>query len=227
MFLTLDDQPPVVESLEVPREVLKNTSVTATATVIPPASKIKEALFFFGAAADVEKAKAAGQTVQGRPTDESARTWQAVLPVPKDTLGKLAVTARFTSGVNLSESLTEQVTVVAPPPPPDAANGASKKEKPTEPGAIKGVVRAEARLPQPGLDVFLYAVDPDAKEAKDKYKYLQSQKATPQGVFIFKDLKPGLYMVYSVKASTSRKGSTEVTVPPGQTAQADLELLLP
>ncbi|MCA1686970.1 MAG: hypothetical protein LC745_13575, partial [Planctomycetia bacterium] len=110
--LTLDDQPPEVVSLYAPAKVAKGTLlIPVKGTVVPPASGIKEVVFFVGRRADVEKAREAGVFARGQPGATPGRDWEADLLLPKDVVGPVLVSARFTSGVDLSSFSTVEVTV--------------------------------------------------------------------------------------------------------------------
>jgi hypothetical protein len=224
--LTLDDQSPADLALQAPRQVPRGTStVTVRGNVTPPASGIKEVVFFVGAKADLEKARAAGQAVVARATSSTRTTWEAVLPLPKGAEGEVPVSARFTSGVGLSETITQPITVLAPPPPPPSEEEKAKAKAPPKPGAIAGKV-VEGSLGQTGLPVYLYTLDPDAKK-EEKNMPIASTKTKPGGAYEFKDLKAGQYRVYCVKESNGRRALKTVTVEAGATAQTDLELYLP
>lgn len=224
--LTLDDQVPADLALQAPRQVPRGTSmVTLRGNVTPPASGIKEVLFFVGAKADLEKARAAGQAVLARATSSTQTSWEAVLPLPKGAEGEIPVSARFTSGIGLAETITQPITVLAPPPPPPSEEEKAKAKEPPKPGAIAGKV-VEGSLGQTGLPVYLYTLDPDAKK-EEKNRPIASTTTKPGGAYEFKDLKAGQYNVYCVKESNGRRALKTVSVEAGATAQTDLELYLP
>jgi serine/threonine protein kinase len=220
MDMVLDDLPPQEAALEVPGEVEKGaTHLPAKASVKPPPSGIKEVAFIVGSKADFAKVEAEGKAVGGKPKGDDRRDWEATLPLPKDASGKIIITARFTSGVGLTEFVSAEVAVREPPPPPPAAAASPAPEKP---GAIEGKV-TENDVAQPGQVVLL--LDPKAKDKENPIK--GQQKTAPNGTYSFPDLKPGPYRLYCVKQATNRRAIKDVTVESGKTARQDLELRLP
>jgi hypothetical protein len=223
LLLTLDDQSPEIVSLVVPKQVVRGTPrLPARGSVVPPASGIKDVVFFMGGKADVEKAKAGGVFAQGQPGASPGRDWEAQVPLPKDVVGPVLVSARFTSGVGLSSFETREVMVLPPPPPPVNGADVEKKKAPPRPGAIQGRV-AEGSRAQTGLDVQLYLVDPAGKEAP---KVVATTKSGPKGAFAFKAVNPGLYKLFCRKPATNRCALKDVTVEAGKTNEELLELLL-
>jgi hypothetical protein len=219
MDLDLDDLPPQVVGLEVPPEIEKGAGrIEARATIRPTASGIKEAAFIVGNQSDFAKAEAEGKAIKGKAMAGDPNTWEAVLPVPKDAVGKFVVTARFTSGVGLAAMASEEVIIREPPAPPQAA---AEKPKPEEPGAIGGKV-TENDIAQPGLEVILYDL-----KAKDKENPVKGVRKTgADGTYSFTDLKPGSYRIYCVKPATNRRDVEDVTLESGKTVRKDLDLLL-
>ncbi len=149
----------------------------------------------------------------------SDRTWDATLTIPKDPPAKLFVTARFKSGVGLTEFATEEVEVREPPP--TAEEVAAKKKEPPKPGSVTGVVR-EAGVVRPGLKVYL--MDPNAK---DPAKMVIKDAITKDdGSFAFEEINPGEYMLFCENDNTKRSASPRISVSAGEVTRSDLELLL-
>jgi hypothetical protein len=194
-------------------------------TVTPPVSGIKEAIFFIGTKpADLETARAAGQSAEGKAADKSGTTWLAKLPIPKDKSGEIPVAVRFTSNTDLSTFDYKSYFAKEPPPPPPDESDAAKK-KPVKPGGIAGKVVISDR-PQPGLDVYLISLDPKL-DAKGKADSLKSTKTKPPGgTYEFKELPPGPYQIFC-KYSDGRQANKAVMVEAEKTTEQNLELLLP
>lgn len=224
--LLLDDKPPDKISLELPTKVAHGTkALNVKGTVAPPASGIKEVLFFVGNKADFEKSKTSGLAAAGKATDLSGKAWEALLPLPKDPSGSIVVSARFMSGVGLTQFAAPQEVAIIAPLPTQAEMEAEnvKAKKPPALGSIEGKV-LEGDRPQPGLTVYLLTDDPEAKE-KERNKPLDMKKSAANGSFAFKDLKPGHYRVFCEKASAMRKDLKPVNVESGMAAEVTLSLV--
>jgi serine/threonine protein kinase len=221
MELVFEDQRLRYLVIEVPDRIERGTralSVRASAT--PPPSGIKEVVFFVGTKADFVKAEAVGQLIKGQPSDSQGRSWKAMLPIPKEASGKLAVTARFKSGAGMIGFCTAEVTVSEPPPNPPHLDR-PLLALPTKPGAIEGTVK-EGKLGQAGLSVYL--IDPAAPKETPKVKMT---KTNAEGAFSFKDLEPKTYRLFCQKETSQRKADLEVKVEAGRTVRAELDLRLP
>ena len=83
-------------------------------------------------------------------------------------------------------------------------------------GSIAGTV-VEGLLPQPGLTVELR--DPQQQP-------VASSKTDAQGAFHFAGVKPGKYLVWSVKAASQRVDAAAVDVQAGAESKVDLKLAL-
>jgi hypothetical protein len=96
--------------------------------------------------------------------------------LPPDQKGPVTVTARFTNRVGLTEETTADITLIDPPTT----------------GTIKGKVvqGSTPERPQPGVEVQLK----DAA-AKPEDKPLAATTTNAEGVFTFKNVKPGKYVV--------------------------------
>jgi len=94
--------------------------------------------------------------------------------------GKHKIGVRFVNGAGLSATVTRDVIVFEPPAPRVL-------------GDIKVTVTAgyDPERPQPGLTVTALA---DGKP-------VAAGKTSPQGVYTFKDLKPGAYTIFAVKSA--------------------------
>ncbi|TWT75593.1 hypothetical protein Pla123a_31030 [Posidoniimonas polymericola] len=127
--------------------------------------------------------------------------WVATVPMPAGVPVTL-ITAQVTNGVGLTTSRTIQT------PLQDATLAGL--------GQVAGAVTEGVR-PQPGLPVELR--DPEQKP-------IASAKTDAQGKFLFTKVKPGKYLVWSVKEQSQRTGAAGVEVQPGATATAELKLSL-
>lgn len=136
-------------------------------------------------------------------TRESAGSerWVAAVPVPKGVTS-VRVTAEVTNRVGLVRCLTQTLTVVS-------AEQASL-------GSVAGSVM-EGTRPQPGLAVELRDADQQP---------IAAAKTNAGGEFVFEAVKPGKYLVWSVKSQSQRVGANAIEVKPGATSRADLKLSL-
>jgi hypothetical protein len=220
MDIVSDDLPPQDAAIKLPAEIEEGTTrLDVKATVIPPPSGIREAVFIVGSKTDFARIEAAGKSVRGKASGDDHRVWEATLPLPKDVGGDVVVTARFTSGVGLTAFVSAEAAVRGPAPPPSVA---AAKPAPERPGAIIGNV-TENDVAQPGLIVYL--VDPSANETQNPVK--ATSKTARDGTFSFTDLKPGLYRVHCLKEVNNRRDSKDVTVKSGRSVRQNLNLLLP
>jgi hypothetical protein len=216
--LILDDQKPRNLAIDVRGPIERGTrNLPVKASVTPPPSGIKEVAFIFGRKDDFDKVAAAGGAIQGQPGDSAGRSWSATLPIPKDAPAKLVVTARFKTGVGLTDFAVEEVELTEPAQADEKAKPAAPK-----PGAIEGIVR-EGNLNQAGLDVYL--IDPSAPKDKPSVKKTTTDD---KGAFSFKDLEANKeYRLYCVKRDgiTNRAADKMVMVEADKTAKIELELL--
>ena len=224
--VVLDDRPPQIIQIELPSEIEEGAStIDVSCTVTPPASGITEVAFVVAgketSEADFAKASADNKTIKGKQVKEDdERIWKAQLTVPKDSTGKIIVTARATSGVGLVGLSSQSVSLRSKPAPVTADVAA--KDAPPKPGSIEGNV-VEGPSAQPGLTVYL--LDPNPK---DPAKAVVKEVATKEdGSFVIKDVPPGDYILYCQKDSSKRLDRQRVKVEPGQVLRKNLELLLP
>ena len=216
--LVLDDRLPTATSVDVPDRVERGKDLLVRASAQPPPSKIKDVTLIFGPQADFAKAVGENRSFKARSADPEGRDWSATIPVPKDAPAKLVVTARFTTGVNLTAFQSSlEVTVIDPPRPEDMKPAAPKR------GAIVGTVM-EGDRPQPGLKVGLY----DPMPPPGKKALLDSTDTDAKGMFSFENLEPKLYQVYCRKGDgiTNRSANKGVTVEPGKTHKVEMGLEL-
>ena len=152
MVLVLDDVPPQITHIDVPKEIDSTTPrLTARATVKATESKIKDVAFIVSVGTKGDFAKAETKTVPGKPSAGDPDTWEATLPVPQGSGGKLVVSARATNGVGLTDVAHGETAIREPMPEPAPAAAKPAEDKP---GAIEGKV-TENDVAQPGLLVYL------------------------------------------------------------------------
>ncbi|TWT38384.1 carboxypeptidase-like regulatory domain-containing protein [Blastopirellula retiformator] len=117
-------------------------------------------------------------------------------------LGRNNVTVIATNGVGIQAFKTTSVVVVDQLPPPMAT--------------IRGTV-LEAGRPQPGLTVTLSGADGKA---------IKTSETSPEGDYVFGQLKPGAYKLSVEKAAAARNAKADAVGKPDQTTTVDLNLTL-
>lgn len=127
--------------------------------------------------------------------------WLAAAPMPAGAPAA-TLTVEVTNGVGLVRNKTTTINLISP------ALAAV--------GQVTGAV-TEGTLPQPGLAVELR----DAEQSP-----VASSQTNAQGEFLFKAVKPGKYLVWSIKAQSQRVGAAAVEVKAGVTSRAELRLSL-
>jgi hypothetical protein len=153
-----------------------------------------------------------GRPVDGQPPQESsivvatrdptdAHSWMAKLPLPAGA-PTATVTAQVVNGVGLIRTETTMVTLLSP------AQAAL--------GRVAGAV-TEGVLPQPGLAVQL---------RDENQSPVAAVSTNARGEFLFEAVKPGKYLVWSVKEQSQRVGAAAVEVEAGATAKAEVQLSL-
>lgn len=126
--------------------------------------------------------------------------WSATLALPAASTA--AVTVETTDRVGLVLNKTQQLVLI--------------DEAAASLGSVAGTV-VEGVMPQPDLTVELR--DPQQQP-------VASSKTDAKGVFHFAGVKPGKYLVWSVKAASQRVDAAAVEVQPGAEAKVDLKLAL-
>lgn len=202
--LVIDDTPPqLVKFVKVPPKAQKGKKILVRAIGSDPESGIKEVFFFVGA---LENGKVPPKTalVRAFPGGKGSVTWEAELPLPEDKKGPTDITVQVTNNAGLSNYDKATVELMDTDP---ATTG---------PGNIRGKVVYDG-LPQPDLPVFLY----DAKG-----KVLNKTMTDKEGVFMFTDLKPDQYILYTLKKGSKRDGTANVQVKANETANVSISLKL-
>jgi hypothetical protein len=201
--VTFDNTPPRnIRLLGLPPQLPKGQKVLVRAASDPTISGVARVQFFLGAPVKGEP-PASAALVKGEPA-AGLNEWRAVLD-PGPLTGPVVVGVLFVTNAGQRAVGTAEVEFVDP----------AELAKP-KPGAITGRV-LEQRLPQGGREVFLYD---DKKAAKAK------ATSKPDGSFEFKDLPPGRYSLYTQNEVSNTEATADVDVAPGETAPADLTLLL-
>lgn len=201
--LTLDDTPPEnVQFVKYPAKAQKGTKVLLRAIGNDPESGIKEAVFFAGTPEN-DKVPAKIELIQAVPAGKNGAAWEAQFPLPEKK-GVTPITVAMTNKVGLTRFDTVNIELMDTDP---ATTG---------PGSIKGKVLF-GELSQQNLPVYLY---------DEKGKPLDETKTKPDGTFLFANLKPGNYILYSLNKGAKRDGSAKVPVKANQTAEVTIKLQL-
>lgn len=163
---------------------------------VPPTTKVAKPIAFVPQILDKN-----GKLVPGKTT---AGVYAARFKMP-DTIGKVRVGVVIANNVGLVVGDSAELTVVEPPKPPTTGTLAGR--------VIQG---STPERPQPELTVTLFDADG---------KVVSAQTTTDKGEFKFTDLKPGAYLVGSVKPQDQNaRDSKTGTVSAGKTTKVELEL---
>jgi hypothetical protein len=200
----LDDTPPrSVAFLQSPVQAALNQPIDFVVQALDDISGVQEVNLFLGKPSD-GKPPGDAKLIAAKPLNRSGTQWQVQIPGQQQA-GPIDVTAQATNRVGLSTLVTTSLSIV------DKASSAADTSS-----GIAGQV-LEGGRPQPGLPVTL----------SDATGAVQGSGTTDaQGAFRFDKLKPGKYTVSAVKASSQRKGASQVDVQPGQTANVSIDLSL-
>ncbi|HSQ55294.1 MAG TPA: hypothetical protein VLM40_06070 [Gemmata sp.] len=202
--VVFDGSPPRnVRFLDLPPKARKEQPLAVHATCDPPISGIKEVKFFLGRPQSNAPPQNAPM-IAGKLFDAATNEWRAAIPI-EGQKGMVTVGVQFVTNAGLSRIETQDVELV------DAA----EINKP-EPGKIAGKV-IELRLPQKDRVVFLYDEKGNAKDKK---------RSKDDGTFVFPDVSPGRYFLFTQNEYANTQAKVELEVKPGETAKATLELLL-
>jgi hypothetical protein len=138
--------------------------------------------------------------VVAAPLADQLGAWSATLPLP--VASTAMVTVEVTDRVGTVRNLTRQLVLL--------------DEAVASLGSVAGTV-VEGVMPQPNLTVELR--DPQQQP-------VASSMTDANGAFSFAGVKPGKYLVWSVKAASQRVDAAAVDVQPGSQAKVELKLSL-
>ncbi|WP_197531210.1 carboxypeptidase-like regulatory domain-containing protein [Posidoniimonas corsicana] len=198
--IVIDGDPPTSVAVSPTATPVAGKPVEFAVTAVDDLSGVASVSLFVGAAVDGKPPKGAAVVAAVADPQRPGR-WVAPLPMPAG-VPLAEVTAQVTNGVGLTRELCLPVRLVT-------AEQASL-------GRVAGAVTEGVR-PQPGLTVELR--DPSQQP-------VASASTNAQGQFLFTGVKPGKYLVWSVKEQSQRVGATGVEVKAGATATAELKLSL-
>jgi len=134
--------------------------------------------------------------------DSKKQLWQAEVTLPEGAKEKQSVTVQFTTPTGLSASKTETIVV-------KSGGGKGTKSK------ITGVVKWDDQI-QAGKGVWL---------RDTKLKGTREEKTNDKGVYVFENVPPGNYQVWSkVSGMFQGTASAAVTKESGETIKADINL---
>ena len=204
MNIIIDTTPPQqVTFLSVPSKAVSGSVVTVSANGVDPESGIATVDFFFGRPMK-GKIPDKIELMPAKPLPNMGAAWAGPVYFPKDKVGPISLSVRFTNKVGLTTFATAEIDLLAKDP---NKNG---------PGRIVGTV-AQGDLKQAGLPVYLY---------DEKNKPLSQTKTNKDGKFEFDNLKPGKYVVYCIKRASQRRGYQRVTVHANRVSQTQITLKL-
>jgi hypothetical protein len=173
-------KPENLKFLDFPKQLERGSELPVRATASDPESGIKSVAFYIGKPGPDGKPPATAVLVPGKLLDPKTGVWVASLDAPTDQKGKTEVTAQFTNGAGLVATDTVKIELIDPGA---GAAGAGKA------ASIAGKVFVGDR-PQPDVAV----------ELRNAAGAVLDTKATDKdGKFLFKDVAPGTYKVFSSK----------------------------
>jgi hypothetical protein len=201
----LDDRPPEFAAFaDMPAQAQAGTKLRVR-VVARAGSGVKAVAVFAGK--PVEGKPPPGTAVlAAKPTNAEMVEWTAELPLPKDRLGPVDLTALVTTAAGLITPVAANVELV----PFDPVK--------TAPGTIRGVL-SEGQVSQVGIEVVL---------KDDKGVEKARVKTAAGGVYKFENVAPGDYRVSArkfVSGATKAASASAKVAPKGETT-ADLNLYL-
>jgi hypothetical protein len=199
-------KPENLKFLDFPKQLERGAELPVKATASDPESGIKSVAFYIGKPGPDGKPPATAVLVPGKLLDPKTGVWVASLDAPTDQKGKTEVTAQFTNGAGLVATDTVKIELVDPGA---GAAGAGKA------ASIAGKVYVGDR-PQPNLPVELRNAAGGVVDTRSTDK---------DGKFLFKDVAPGSYKVFSSKTGDKTKGETIVGVQAGEKKE-DVNVIL-
>lgn len=207
--VTLVDRAPAqVRFIDAPRQALRGAPLALQAICFDPGEEIRQVFFFTGKPLD-------GKIPPNIPTTTATRQengqtmWSAQLPLGADKTGPTDISVQFVNRAGLSSFATISVNVLDKLPPIL--------------GEIRGTVQEGMRL-QPNLEVVLR--DDKGAAVKDEKGLKKKTTTRADGTFLFENLPPGKYKVFTSKPVSNRKAETTVEVEAGKTAVVTLSLFL-
>ncbi len=189
--------------LGTPKAAKRGTRIVMQASASDLEAGIKEAQFFIGKPID-SKLPPNIATYQASPVDKGRTTWQAEVTMPEEKKGPTEVTVQVTNNAGLSSFATAVINLVDTDPAK------------TGPGRIKGRVLL-GEVPQSDLVVQLRD-DKGAEKAKTNTK--------ADGTFLFEEVPPGRYSVYTRKNSVQRDGTAPAVVVAYKDTEVTINLVL-
>ncbi len=197
--VVFDGTKPVDVKIEAPKKAQRGKPLAITARGRDDESKINKVQFFVGKPAG-DKAPMGAELVDADAANPDRTVWRADVPLkPDQKLVELSV--QFTNGVGLTEFDSIKIELV------DA--------EPATTGNIKGTIVNRDNEGQPGTMVTL--VDSDKKEKA-------KTKTDDKGMFEFKDLPPGTYIVNARRGASGNSGSGSAAVAAGKTTEIKIEI---
>lgn len=215
--IILDDTPPAgVVLVRTPETRVRGTTLDVTAEGVDPESGIKAVLFYLGDPPGPDGKPAANGAVaegvvfvakdkDGKPVPATRVVYTARIDLP-DVKGKAKVGVRFVNNVGLVAD-SRPVTVLLTDPKQPRTVGDIR---------VKVTQGSEPPRPQPGLTVTLRDAAGQPVDAKE---------TDAKGVAVFTDLKPGPYVVTTVKPADMNAFATKaVAVVADKEATVELEV---
>jgi hypothetical protein len=213
--IVLDGTPPEVGFVrpwpEDLKDIFRGDPLPVRAKARAGPSHIRRLVFYVGKPVrkgDEEEPPPTAVLVDGKRSDPKGTVWTADLPVDTAKPAHFYLTVQATNGAGKSSS--ETITIYLKDRPKEGGKGDKALAK------VTGKVLVGGR-PQAGVPVSLSDLQGTVKGAT---------KTNKDGVYVFRDVPPGSYIVTAAQRNLNLRGETTVQVPAGEATVKDQDISL-